>query len=451
MKIDGPLYYASNCILRKEYFGGIVFLVDRARYLEVNYSAYQLLKALGPGPIFDANLNNLYKIAEPHVVFEFLQQCLQFGIIGKVATIKTMRVIENTETSSYISSPIEAYLYLTHTCNQNCPFCYFRKSVYEDTLSIGDWCNLIDQFIALGVCTLGFLGGEPLMKKDLLLKLLEYVNNKMWCTITSNGTACGGFDKDFVKELARFHALEVNISIEAYDSHLHDTLVGTAGSFQMAMTSLQNLITQGIHVAIKTIATQQNYHSIYDLAKKMKGIGANGIYILDYMPSYGESFTQYSTISVPNNEYWETVRLCESLADDSFFVLSNTKYRFTRGGEYFAHEAKDLLYHASKCAAGSINLDIMPNGDAYSCPLTNGIERYCLGNAKNIPISSIWHNKSLLTFRQRNPDELENENCKKCKNRNTCIGGCPIASEIFTGSIYGGDRRCPIASLTSET
>ena len=72
----------------------IVFLVDRARYLEVNYSAYQLLKALGPGPIFDANLNNLYKIAEPHVVFEFLQQCLQFGIIGKVATIKTMRVIE---------------------------------------------------------------------------------------------------------------------------------------------------------------------------------------------------------------------------------------------------------------------------------------------------------------------------------------------------------------------
>lgn len=449
MQIDFPLYYASNIILRKEYFGGIVFLIEKGRYFEINKSAYSFLEGLGNSPILLDNLSKLYGMFNEYTVEQFLRECIEQDILCSTETTYVLRRVVNVQTDNYISAPIEAYLYLTRACNQNCSFCYFKKYAYEDNLTYMDWCRVIDQLEAHGACTIGFLGGEPFVKKDLLLALLKYTEGKAWRTITTNGTAYGGIDDDLAMQLASFQSLEVNISIESIDPVIHDHMVGLPGAYICAIQSLRNLVKYNVPVTVKTAATQTNYSGIYELAKVAKEIGANGFYILDYMPSYGEGYSTFSNTSVPNDKYWELVEKCETLASQDFFVLANTKYRFLYSGSKFKEKKGSLLYHSSKCSAGSINLDIMPNGDTYSCPLTNGQEKYQLGNILNQSIYEIWHSKVLDVFRRRLPQNLLNSNCRSCVNRDSCIGGCPISAEIFTGSTYGGDIRCPDVYMTS--
>ena len=46
-------------------------------------------------------------------------------------------------------------------------------------------------------------------------------------------------------------------------------------------------------------------------------------------------------------------------------------------------------------------------------------------------------------FRYKEVSKLEASECIHCDEKYQCNGGCLVAAEIFTGSMYGGDLRCP--------
>ena len=85
-------------------------------------------------------------------------------------------------------------LHLTENCNMDCTYCIREKcpkDMTEDVLFAA--CNLaFSKGQRAGLC---FFGGEPLLKKDLIFKALDYCGEKSRktgiifdCKMTTNGS-----------------------------------------------------------------------------------------------------------------------------------------------------------------------------------------------------------------------------------------------------------------------
>src|SRR6476661_5411978 len=73
--------------------------------------------------------------------------------------------------------PIGAKLELTYHCNLRCSFCYTDspRQTLAGSVQMGDeeWRRIVDQTIDLGVIEAVVTGGEPLLRRDLALDLVE--------------------------------------------------------------------------------------------------------------------------------------------------------------------------------------------------------------------------------------------------------------------------------------
>lgn len=438
---DLSCYIASDVILRKEYFGGIVFKITTSRYYEVNKIGYDILsyiyknKTIKGFPNLEENKNEIER---------FIDVNRDKGIITNYSEPQKIKLFE-LEQPDILSAPCEAYLYLTNKCNQKCSFCYFKEYSGNNILTCHEWKTVVDELIDRGLCTLGFLGGEPLLEWETCLELLEYSNGRVHQTITTNGTANGGISKEQAKLLSKYTNLEINISIESYRDNIHNYLVGV-NVHKNVMQSVINLVEAGVNVIIKTVALKANENEILDLAKWAKKVGVRGFYLVDYMPFFGESYSDFCNTIVRTNKYIEVIKELDKLKDKNFFILYNTRYRFLHEEKKISSQ-NILLKNTTFCSATGINMEIMPDGKVYTCPMVIGKDEYCIGNIKD-GISSLWNSHKLDFFRKRDVKKLQDIKCIDCKSKEECVGGCPVVATIFGGNEYAGDPRCTKKEFT---
>ncbi len=73
--------------------------------------------------------------------------------------------------------PVGAKLELTHACNLRCGFCYTDSPRHTlartPELADEDWHRIAEQAIDLGVIEAVLTGGEPLLRRELLLELID--------------------------------------------------------------------------------------------------------------------------------------------------------------------------------------------------------------------------------------------------------------------------------------
>jgi pyrroloquinoline quinone biosynthesis protein E len=64
---------------------------------------------------------------------------------------------------------------LTYSCPLQCPYCSnpLDYANFKDELSTEDWKRVLKQSREMGAVQLGFSGGEPLVRKDLV-ELVDY-------------------------------------------------------------------------------------------------------------------------------------------------------------------------------------------------------------------------------------------------------------------------------------
>ena len=78
---------------------------------------------------------------------------------------------------------------VTHACNLNCPHCFSSsgKKLVEE-LSVDEAKVMIDQLAEAGMKLFAFTGGEPLLRKDFVLELVEYLSKlEVYSRLFTNG------------------------------------------------------------------------------------------------------------------------------------------------------------------------------------------------------------------------------------------------------------------------
>src|SRR5262245_2546855 len=66
--------------------------------------------------------------------------------------------------------PFSLLAELTHRCPLHCPYCSNPTQLASgsDELSTPDWLRVFEEAAGMGVLHVGFSGGEPLQRKDLV-------------------------------------------------------------------------------------------------------------------------------------------------------------------------------------------------------------------------------------------------------------------------------------------
>ena len=144
----------------------------------------------------------------------------------------------------------------TSACNLHCTGCWAAEYGNKLNMSFETMDNIIRQGKELGTYMYIFSGGEPMVRKDDIIRLCETHPDCMFLAFT-NGTLIDG---KFAEEMLRVKNFVPAISVEGFEEAT-DSRRG-AGTYQAVMGAMQVLKEHKLPFGISCCYTSQNLDSI---------------------------------------------------------------------------------------------------------------------------------------------------------------------------------------------
>ena len=129
--------------------------------------------------------------------------------------------------SSPTPRPFSLLAEITHRCPLHCPYCSnpLQLASTEHELTTEDWKRVLRQASDLGVLHVGFSGGEPLQRPDLV----ELVTTAREAGLYTNLiTSSLGLTRQRLDELKRAGLDSIQISFQSDEESLADSIAGTS-------------------------------------------------------------------------------------------------------------------------------------------------------------------------------------------------------------------------------
>jgi len=239
-----------------------------------------------------------------------------------------------------------AQLELTALCNKGCTYCYNSDELKDlQELSDEGWLELIgkrkiDEEIIL-------TGGEPLVRKELVFKILETHSD---ATISINTNLLLAKQKD----LARLVELNASLMVSLHTSGMNGQV---SKYFDEMQSRLSYLIEGGLRPIINMIVTLNNTGTLKTTAKFFKQAGVDRFYAT---PVQGINGTEPLSIE-------QTVEVMDDL-----LYLQKTEGMEVGIAGVLPHcivpsDSKYNQFLTKKCSAGEEMRAISPDGNEKPC------------------------------------------------------------------------------------
>ena len=181
-------------------------------------------------------------------------------------------------------------LAVTDRCNLRCNYCMpsdginFEKN--DKLLTIAELAILSEIMVGEGIDKIRITGGEPFVRKDLmvLLRSLTQLKELKDISITTNATLIG----PYISELKELGIHNINVSLDAIDRDTFERIT-RRDLYDTVHNNLIRLITEGFNVRINFIALEnQNTQDIIPILELMKHYPVS-VRFLEEMPFNGGS------------------------------------------------------------------------------------------------------------------------------------------------------------------
>lgn len=261
-------------------------------------------------------------------------------------------------------------------CNAACEHCSFFAAVEEKgrkTLMLEQATKLISDAQDLGVSVINFVGGEPLLRKDLTSIIASVDKDRATTILFTNGALL----QKRARELRQAGLDSIFVSMDAADAKQHDAFRKTPGLFDQALAGTREALRLGFSVGFSATITPESWAAgelarIVELARRE---GVHEVYVFDAMPSG----RYQDRLDLVDNRGW---------IDDMirWSVPFNQDNRYP-GITFLAH----MSSHCSVgCACGTSYFYLSPYGDVMSCDFNHAK----FGNALEEPLWKVWERLS---------------------------------------------------------
>lgn len=426
-------------ILRKECFGGILYVATINQAFYINEYTYNFM--------VNIKLNGIHSDKYTTEEKQLVNKLESLSIIKEDKLC--IEIIDNSITNNALSFPSKIFISITEFCNLKCQHC-FGKYGKSNHMNFELFKKIIDECHQYGVFEINITGGEPFLHPQIT-QFLEYAYNKnLNISISTNGTV---LNNQLISVLNKIKTklIRISISIDG-PKDFHNNFRG-ANSFDKTIENISILKKIGIKTTINYVINRKNISLITDFLKCMKNYNFTN---LSFSMIKCTGLAKENNLIINNQEYLALYsNLLNELKDFSTETNSSQflfgKLISPKGIITSTDDTNALkLLNSNYCGAGVINCSISSCGDVLPCSfLLDYIKssNYNVENVNSTSLKYIWDNNiSFLKFRQEKPN-LKCLSCDLYKNK-TCYGGCPANIFGLTNSTSGINPYCKNKEVT---
>lgn len=255
------------------------------------------------------------------------------------------RQVENKEKYN-CNIPWAILLDPTSACNLHCTGCWAAEYGNRMNLTYEEMDNIVCQGVELGTYVYLFTGGEPLVRKNDIIRLCEAHPDCVFSSFT-NGTL---IDEAFAEEMLRVRNFMPAISIEGFEEAT-DSRRGK-GTYQKIIRAMNILKERKLPFGISCCYTSANAEVIgsEEYFDRMVEMGAKFAWLFTYMPVGKDAVPELMATAAQREMMYHKIR--EYRKTKPIFTMD-----FWNDGEY-----------VGGCIAGGRSyLHINANGDIEPC------------------------------------------------------------------------------------
>ena len=384
-------------------------------------------------------ITGILESTDPHVAKMILLDLGFEAFLNGTKTIRTNREKYNC------NIPWLILFDPTQACNMHCVGCWSGTYGHKSNLSFEDMDKIVTEGKALGSYLYMLTGGEPMVRKADILKLMEK-HPDCYFAAYSNSTL---IDQALCDEIKRLGNLTFMLSIEGTPD-TNDSRRGD-GHYEAVMKAMDLLHENGIPFGTSICYTRQNIDAVTDekFLRMLADKGAHFGFYFHYMPVGKNAVMDLMPTVEQRKAMIEKIRYIRSdKCDIPFFPMD-----FQNDGEF-----------VGGCIAGGRNyFHINANGDAEPCVFIH----YSNTNIHDNSILEMLQSPLFMAYHEGQPfnrnhlkpcpmlenPELLKEMVAKTKAHQTNIESPEEASELCDKNIDYAKEWAPVADevWASET
>ena len=200
---------------------------------------------------------------------------------------------------------------ITGTCNLRCKHCYqfdlydySKRGRYQHDISTSEAKAIVDRLSEAGFTHIHFLGGEPLLRPDLLEIIEDAKSHNMYISVNTNGLP---LNAQKIRELEHVGVNQLMVSLDGATPFTNDAIRGK-GTFSKILKNIQTtlMLTPGsdMMIGITFTSTASNSHEIPQLFKLVLDNDIEYVHI------------------VPVHETGNFIRNSDTLGNDELLLIS---------------------------------------------------------------------------------------------------------------------------------
>jgi len=296
---------------------------------------------------------------------------------------------------------------VTSECNCRCKICdIWRKRHNTNEMTTGEVFRMLDEARKLNFVAYVALGGEPLMRPDILSILHHAHDLGLYTSIITNGT----YLSDKVEKIAKLVDLTW-VSLDHYSDY-HNEMRGLKGTFERAVDGILKLRRAGGRIAINCVLSRLNMDAVGKMAEFARKLGVK--LALDPMKVFPASNEEYALTTS------ELRRLFSEARD-----FKRQGYPVLNSHAYLEHLISRVKY---SCAHPRTFIRVSEEGkiEPFWCQKTSRV----LGDLRKQSLGEVLHSPSFEEFAE------SAKGCDLCNNSSTVEASIFYSARRFLMNFY---------------
>lgn len=326
--------------------------------------------------------------------------------------------------------PPLVFWYATEKCDMKCKHCCYPAKDRGD-LSTEQAKGIISQAAEMGAKAFAFVGGEPLLRKDIVELCRCCSSEGMIPHVVTKGKSLNeGLAEDLSEAEAR-----VTVGLDTFTHTTADFICNEARMPQVSRQALRTCSRYGILKGSVTAALKPNLDEVPSVLDRMPS-EADRLVIFGVRPS-GKGKEVYDEFAPAPKRYEDFMKeVAKGTEEDRWeqevFVYDPLFSRILK------EEGRDIESEGGRVCQIGKYLDIDSSGNVMPCLFS----KLRFGNALKEPLKKIWSKMKDDEFLNslRDPGNLRGK-CTRCQYNDIC-GGCRTRSFRLTGDWFASDPLC---------
>ena len=320
---------------------------------------------------------------------------------------------------------------LTYRCPLQCPYCSnpLDFALSHDELSTAEWIEVFRQAREMGAAQLGFSGGEPLVRQDLV-ELIEAARGLGYYTnLITSGI---GLTEEKIASFAEAGLDHIQISFQAADEEVNNLLAGSKKAFAHKLEMARAVKKHGYPMVLNFVTHRHNIDNIEQIIRLCIELEADFVELATCQ-FYGWAELNRAGLLPSKEQLVRAERITNEWRDKLAAENHPCKLIFVTP-DYYEERPKACMN-----GWGNLFLDITPDGTALPCHSARQLPVE-FPNVREHSIEHIWRHS--FGFNKFRGYDWMPEPCRSCDEKERDFGGCRCQAFMLTGDAANADPVC---------